>query len=132
MKFESIFWPDSQLVKIQIEYNYAGLVIWNDVLQKHLLVKCSGLAGINNLCIWDDTIIENIYVKNADLSSDSYLQNVFSNYDKDFDCGGRNSLYFTRARSPMEKSLNEQTYIAFRSVAKFFGKENFFIRLLFS
>ena len=89
MKFENIFWPDSQLLKIQIEYDHACLWVWNDCLQKKISVECFGLAGVTNLCIWDDTIVENIYVKNADPSSDSYLQNVFSNYDKDFDCGGR-------------------------------------------
>ena len=89
MKFDSIFWPDSQLVTIHIEYNYAGLVIWNDVLQKHLLVECSGLAGINNLCIWDDTIIlsANIYpVGDAD---NDFIRNLYKAYDKNVDYGGR-------------------------------------------
>lgn len=89
MKFESIFWPDSQLVKIQIEYNYAGLVIWNDVLQKHLLVKCSGFAGINNLCIWDDTIILNANVYPVGDVDNDFVRNLYKAYDRDVDYGGR-------------------------------------------
>ena len=87
MKLNEIDWIDSQLEKITIEYDKAELLVECD--SGNYVITCTGLIGLTNLCIWDDTIIENIYVKNADPSSDSYLQNVFSNYDKDFDYAGR-------------------------------------------
>ena len=86
MEFNSIDWADSNIEKIEIEYDSIKLYVFNDALQRNVCGICTGFIGLTNLCIWDDTIVENIYVKNADQSSDSYLQNVFSNYDKDFDC----------------------------------------------
>lgn len=87
IELNDVDWIDSQLEKITIEYDKAELLVECD--SGSYVITCTGLIGLTNLCIWDDTIIENIYVKNADPSSDSCLQNVFSNYDKDFDYGGR-------------------------------------------
>ena len=87
IELNDVDWIDSQLEKITIEYDKAELLVECD--SGNYVITCTGLIGLTNLCIWDDTIIENIYVKNADPSSDSYLQNVFSNYGKDFDYCGR-------------------------------------------
>ena len=87
MNLNDVNWIDSQLEKITIEYDKAELLVECD--SGNYVITCTGLIGLTDLCIWDDTIIENIYVKNADPSSDSYLQKVFSNYDKDFDYAGR-------------------------------------------
>ena len=87
IELNDVDWIDSQLEKITIEYDKAELLVECD--SGNYVITCTGLIGLTNLCIWDDTSIENIYVKNADPSSDSYLQNVFSHYDKDFDYCGR-------------------------------------------
>ena len=87
IELNDVDWIDSQLEKITIEYDKAELLVGCD--SGNYVITCTGLIGLTNLCIWDDTIIENIYVRNADPLSDSYLQNVFSHYGKDFDCGGR-------------------------------------------
>lgn len=89
MKFESIYWPDSQLIKIQIQYNYASLLIYNDALQKKLLIECSGLAGVTNLCIWDDMIIMEAQVSPADNTNTDFMRNMYTVYDRNADYGGR-------------------------------------------
>lgn len=89
MKFENYFWPDSQLEKMQIEYDHASLVIWNDVLERELVVECYGLAGITNLCIWDDTIIWSAEVRPVCNSEDAFVRNLYTAYDKNYDYGGR-------------------------------------------
>ena len=89
MKFENLYWPDSQLTTIQIEYDRANLVIWNDALQKRLSVECSGFAGITNLCIWDDTIILNANVYQVCDPHNEFLRNLYTAYSKDKDYGGR-------------------------------------------
>lgn len=89
MRFESIYWPDSQLIKIQIQYDYASLLIYNDTLQKHLLVECSGLAGVTNLCIWDDMIIMKAKIYSADNTNTDFMRNMYAAYDKYADYGGR-------------------------------------------
>lgn len=89
MKFEEIFWPDSQLVRIQIEYDQANLLIWNDVLQKQLIIKCSGFVGITNLCIWDDTIIKSANVRRICKLENEFICNLYKAYSKNKDYGGR-------------------------------------------
>lgn len=89
MTFKNIYWPDSQLEKIQIEYDCATLIIWNDVLQKRLTVRCTGLAGITNLCIWDDTIIMNAEVYPVTDFDTDFIHRLFEAYDKNYDYGGR-------------------------------------------
>ena len=56
MKFENIDWADSNIDKIEIEYDCAKLLIFNDTLQKNVCVSCTGFVGLTNLCIWDDKI----------------------------------------------------------------------------
>ena len=58
MKFSDLFWPDSELEKVEIEYDLAKLTLWNDASSKRFTVVCSKLAGIANLCIWEDMTIE--------------------------------------------------------------------------
>lgn len=89
MKFENLYWPDSQLIRIQIEYDQAKLIIWNDILQKQLLVECSGFAGITNLCIWDDTIIMSARVYPVCDADNEFLRNLYTAYSKNEDYGGR-------------------------------------------
>ncbi len=87
MNINDVDWIDSQLKKITIEYDKAELFIECDSVC--YVITCTGLVGLTNLCIWDDTIIENICVTSIDPLSDAYLQQVYSNYDKDFNYGGR-------------------------------------------
>jgi hypothetical protein len=89
MNFNCIDWADSNIERIIIEYDHAQLEIWNDTLQKKLIVHCTGLVGVTNLCIWDDTIISFANLKSVSDYSDDYLRSVFVAYDKNFDYGGR-------------------------------------------
>lgn len=89
MKFESIYWPDSQLIKVQIQYDCASLLVYNDTLQKQLLVACSGLAGVTNLCIWDDMIIMEAKIYTADNTNSDFMRNLYAAYDHNADYGGR-------------------------------------------
>ena len=89
MEFLEIDWADSDIESIKIEYDRASLVIWNDTLQKNLLVVCTGLAGITNLCIWDDTIIVSANVYPAFETGDDFMNNLYGAYNKCYDYGGR-------------------------------------------
>ncbi len=89
MNFCDIDWADSDLENIHIEYDRATLAIWNDALAMRLTVECSGLAGITNLCIWDDTIIVSAKVYPTDETRDAYLRSLYEAYDKNSNYGGR-------------------------------------------
>ena len=89
MDFLNINWPDSDVENINIEYDLATLVIWNDTLQKRLFVECSGFAGITNLCIWDDTIIMSASIHPVHDMDNEFVRNLYTAYSKNKDYGGR-------------------------------------------
>ncbi len=85
MRFNDFFWPDSDLERILIYYNTAELTIWNDSLDCRVVVRCEGLAGVTDLCIWDDQIILDVdfrYIPGADLFilQDPFLQKLCKAY----------------------------------------------------
>ena len=89
MNFHDFYWADSDIESINIEYDHATLVIWNDALQKRLSVECSGFAGITNLCIWDDTIIMSASMYPVCDTDNEFLSNLYAAYSKNKDYGGR-------------------------------------------
>ena len=90
MKFENIDWADSNIDKIEIEYDCAKLLVFNDTLQKNVCVSCTGFVGLTNLCMWDDQIIDDATVHQIQDDDDTtFIKTVFSAYDKDFNYGER-------------------------------------------
>jgi hypothetical protein len=90
MNFENIDWADSNIDKIEIEYDCAKLLIFNDTLQKKVCVSCTGFIGLTNLCIWDDQIIDSAEILPVSDNDDaSFIRAVFTAYDKDFNYGER-------------------------------------------
>lgn len=89
MNFLSIDWADSDIELINIEYDHATMVIWNDALQKRLAVECFGFAGITDLCIWDDTIIMSANVMPVCDMENEFIQKLYTAYSKQVDYGGR-------------------------------------------
>ena len=91
MKFNDFFWPDSDLEQVLIYYNVAELTIWNSTLGRRVVVRCEGLGGITDLCIWDDQIILDAdlrYISGADVftSQDTFLQKLCKAYPYDSHC----------------------------------------------
>lgn len=89
MNFQDFNWADSDVENINIEYDHATLAIWNDTLQKRLTVECSGLAGITNVCIWDDTIIMSASVYPVCDTDNEFIRNLYTAYSKNMNYGGR-------------------------------------------
>lgn len=89
MKFTDIDWADSELEKVQIEHDLAILTIWNDTLQRRIDVVCTGLAGITDLCIWDDMIILRAELNTVTDENDVFVRKLYSVYDREFDYGRR-------------------------------------------
>ena len=89
MIFMDIDWADSNIETITIEYDHTELQIWNDALQRRLIVDCWGVAGITNLCIWDDTIISTVEVYSVVEEKSDFVRNLYTAYNKELDYGGR-------------------------------------------
>ena len=89
MTFETMYWADSLLKSIYIEYDRATLLVYHDVSKKDYFIECSGLIGIDDLCIWDDTIIMEASIQQVNKSSSDYIKKVYSAYDEKLDYGGR-------------------------------------------
>ncbi len=90
MEFNNIDWADSNIDRIEIEYDRAKLFVFNDTLQKQLIVKFNGFIGMTNLLIWDDQIIDYAEVHEVqDDNTTPFIQMLFATYDKDFNYGER-------------------------------------------
>lgn len=90
MDFNRIDWADSNIVKMEIEFDCAKLYIFNDTLQQMLIVKFNGFIGMTNLLMWDDQIIDDAEVRKVQEDDpDPFIQMLFSRYDKDFNYGER-------------------------------------------
>lgn len=113
MCFSNINWADSDLQKIYIEYDRATLIIWNDALQKRLYVECSGLAGITNLCIWDDTIIMSAKLNPVCEANNDFIRNLYTAYNTNKDYGGR-----SLANGLLELRFELANYISFSVYAQ--------------
>ena len=87
MNFLEIDWADSSLEKVEIEYDLAKLTFFNDTFQKNMTVVCTGLAGISNLCIWDDTDINAWNLAPVTDRSNPFLQDLYASHDDRFDYG---------------------------------------------
>ena len=89
MNFLNYDWAESDIENIYIEYDHAKLLIFNDTCKKRLSVDCYGFAGINNLCMWDDTIIMNARILPVCRSDNEFICNLYAAYDENTDYGGR-------------------------------------------
>ena len=89
MDFLNYDWIDSDIENIYVEYDHAKLIIFNDTCRKRLSVDCYGFVGINNLCMWDDTIIMSAHVHNVCHLDNEFIRNLYAAYDENSDYGGR-------------------------------------------
>lgn len=85
-RFDDYFWPDSNIESITIEYDKIVLMIYNASTNKKLAIVCTGLAGITNLCIWDDTVIFDVNLQLAD-EDDQFVRQLRSAYSCDIETG---------------------------------------------
>lgn len=76
--------------RIEIASGYAKMIIFNDTLQKQLVVKLNGFIGMMNLLIWDGLIINCIEVNRMqDDGTASFIQMLYSTCDKNVNYGER-------------------------------------------
>ena len=81
MEFNNIDWADSNIEKIEIEYDSIKLYVFIDTLQRNVCVTCTGFIGLTNLCIWDDQIIDHAEIHQiADDESIPFMEMVYSAY----------------------------------------------------
>lgn len=75
------FLPDSNITEIRIREDQVDLEIHWDVKNKPILVRCNGVVGFTNLCMWDDVIIgDNVSLKKADIEPDTFLSSIVQAY----------------------------------------------------
>lgn len=80
MNFADYFWGDSILNKIEIVYDKITLTIFNDALQKTILIECSECVGMSKMICWDEVIIENITISPSTSESEQIINEAKSLY----------------------------------------------------
>ncbi len=64
---DSLFWGDSELKKLEVEYDKITVTVFNDVLQKILFLECRGYAALSEIVLGDEVYIDSIKIfKSAD------------------------------------------------------------------
>ncbi len=89
MEFYEVDWADSDIEEIQIAYDSAKITVLNDTLQEKLLIECSGLIGLTNLCIWDDTTIISAETKTIIEPQNEFTKKVYKAYDINYNYDDR-------------------------------------------
>ncbi len=80
IKYNEIFWGDSTIEEISIKYDKLTISIFNDVLQKKFNVICSNCIGISEMFIWDEVIIENIFIEGVVSSEHPMWKRIYELY----------------------------------------------------
>jgi hypothetical protein len=88
MNILDLYWPDSDIKKITIEFNELIMLIFNDVLQQNVVVICKNFIGLDNFCIWDDTIITDLQIQTV-CGSDLSRISMLKSYRPDINYGNR-------------------------------------------
>ncbi len=110
--FHNYDWADSDINKIEIEYNCVKLYIFNDTLQKNFVVNCSGFIGMTDLCIWDDQIIDYAEViEIEDPKHSPFTEEIFSAYGINVNYGERTlKPEFLEARFTLTNQITFKIY----------------------
>ncbi len=80
IKHNEIFWGDSTIEQIGIKYDEVTISIFNDLLQKKIDIICSKCIGISEIFIWDEVVIENIFVEEVVSSEHPMWKKTFDLY----------------------------------------------------
>lgn len=80
IKYNEIFWGDSTIEEIAIKYDKLTISIFNDVLQKKIDIICSKCIGISEMFIWDEVIIENIFIEEVVSSKHPMWKKIYELY----------------------------------------------------
>lgn len=92
LNMQNICWHDAEIINIYIEYNKLIMKVkledeWNTI--SNITMECIGFIGINNLCIFDDIIIDDVIIEKIYSETDDFLKKVFNAYNETDEYDGR-------------------------------------------
>lgn len=89
MEINKFDFADAELKNIYISNDNIKISIsLDDDKKTNLEIDCRNAIGMDNLCMWDDTYIDNLSVVLIN-DPDEYLKKVFKSYDVNADYGKR-------------------------------------------
>ncbi len=101
IEYDAIFWADSFIKKIIIEYDRISVDVFNDLLQKSILIECRNCIGISKFIFVNEIILENIFLNNISAKSNQMYIDVFDEY--------RNKAY--EAEETLESPICELRFL---------------------
>ena len=78
MDFTKFNWADAYVNKINIEYDCADILIGYEFFNSHYTIRCTGLAGLTNLCIWEDMEIAETQISRVNQHNSKFINSLFS------------------------------------------------------
>ena len=67
---------DGDIEKIEISSNSISIIIQHDDYEKSIKILCNDVVGLTNLCMWEDTIINNATLEYVNGELSPFLQEV--------------------------------------------------------
>lgn len=85
-RINELFWGDSTLEQVVIEYDKITVKVFNDITEKIVYIECLNCIGMTNLYIWDETIIDNIVLDEIMPNSHEMWKKIYEAYgDESYD-----------------------------------------------
>ena len=82
-QFYEYCWHDADIEKIEISANQISIMINFDDFENPITVLCNNVVGLTNLCMWEDTIIDDAKLEYVDNELPSFLQEVMNSHPLD-------------------------------------------------
>lgn len=73
-------WHDGDIDRIEISSNQISIVILHDDYDSPITIMCHEVVGLTNLCMWEDTIINNATLESVGGNLSPFLQEVKSTH----------------------------------------------------
>ena len=82
-QFNKYYWHDTNIEKIEISSNQITVLINNDYYENSITILCNEVVGLTDLCMWEDTIIDDAKLEYVDNELPSFLQEVMNSHPLD-------------------------------------------------
>lgn len=75
-QFLQYSWHDADIEKIEISSNQITMIVQHDDYENPIKIICNDVVGLTNLCMWEDTIINEATLEYVNNELPPFLQQV--------------------------------------------------------
>ena len=103
-QFHKYAWHDADIEKIEISSNQITMTVTCDDYENQIKILCNEVVGLTDLCMWEDTIIDDAKLEYVDNELPSFLQEVMNSHPLDGEFYNNQPIKNTLLRLSIELS----------------------------